>query len=111
MTKIPFVAALLTIAGVVCASSVIAADFEAGKKKAETVCQACHGPEGNKPITPDIPVLAGQHYEYLLAALMQYNKGQRTNPMMMPMAKPLTVSEIEDVAWYFSKQQGLKVKY
>lgn len=92
------------------ALSCFAADYDKGKEKA-AACAACHGAEGSKPITPDIPILAGQHYEYIIAALHQYQKGQRTNPMMMPMAKPLTVDEIENLAMYFSKQSGLSVKY
>ena len=35
----------------------------AGKKKADEACAACHGPEGNKPITPETPRLGGQQYE------------------------------------------------
>jgi cytochrome c553 len=30
---------------------------------------------------------------------------------MSPMAKPLSDKDIKDVAWYFSKQQGLVSKY
>ena len=35
-----------------------AADIEAGRKKAQEVCAACHGPEGNSA-TADFPRLAG----------------------------------------------------
>ena len=45
---------------------------EAGKAKAAQVCAACHGPEGSKPSAPDQPVLAGQHYDYLVKALSDY---------------------------------------
>jgi len=44
-------------------------------------------------------------------SLQAYRKGARENPLMSPMAKPLTDAEISDVAWYFSKQQGLVEKY
>ncbi|MSQ58870.1 MAG: cytochrome c [Betaproteobacteria bacterium] len=88
-----------------------AADYDAGKKKATEVCGMCHGPEGNKPITPDTPILAGQHYEYLVAAINQYKKGERQNPMMAPMVQPLTKAEIKNLALYFSKQSGLRAKY
>jgi cytochrome c553 len=86
-------------------------DYDAGKKKAEEVCAACHGPDGNKTMTPDTPRLGGQYYEYLVHSLEAYKKGTRENPMMSPMAKPLTDKEIKDLAWYFSKQQGLIEKY
>jgi cytochrome c553 len=88
-----------------------ARDYEAGKKKAEEVCKACHGADGNTPLTPETPRLAGQYYDYLVHSLEAYRKGARENPLMSPVAKPLTDDEIRDVAWYFSKQQGLTEKY
>jgi len=92
-------------------SPVQARDYEAGKKKAEEVCAACHGPDGNKTITPDTPRIGGQYYEYLVHSLHAYKKGARENAMMSPMAKPLTDREIKDLAYYFSKQKGLVEKY
>jgi cytochrome c553 len=97
--------------GVALAGHVQARDYEAGKKKADEVCKACHGADGNTPLTPETPRLAGQYYDYLVHSLEAYRKGTRENPLMSPMAKPLTDDEIRDVAWYFSKQQGLAEKY
>jgi cytochrome c553 len=74
-----------------------AADLEAGKKKAAEVCGACHGPEGNKPLDPTQPVLAGQHYDYLVRALTDYKIGKRSNPIMKGFASQLSKKEIEDV--------------
>jgi cytochrome c553 len=51
-------ACLMSAAG----GPVFAGDYEAGKEKA-AACAACHGPDGNKPITPDIPRLGGQYYD------------------------------------------------
>ncbi len=89
----------------------MSADYEAGKKKAAEVCAACHGPEGDKPITPETPILAGQYTDYLEHALKAYKKGTRQNAMMSAMAQPLTEAEIQDLALYFSRQHGLQVKY
>jgi cytochrome c553 len=89
----------------------IAKDYEAGKKKVQEVCVACHGEDGNKGMTPDTPRLGGQYYDYLVHALQQYKKGKRQNPLMTPMAQPLSDQEISDLAWYFSKQKGLSSKY
>jgi cytochrome c553 len=83
------------------------ADDDAGKKKAEMACAACHGPEGNKPITPETPRLAGQQYDYLVQALIQYRNGTRNNAVMSAMAKPLTEKELQELAGYYAKQQGL----
>lgn len=92
-------------------ANTFARDYEAGKKKAAEVCAACHGEDGNKPITPDTPLLGGQYYDYLVHALEAYKSGKRQNPMMSPMAQPLSKDDIRDLAHYFSKQQGLAVRY
>src|SRR5262249_39653677 len=78
MNKPTVILALLMAA---VAGPAVADDYAAGKEKAAT-CAACHGPEGNKPITPDIPRLAGQYYEYLVHSLKAYRSGARDNAMM-----------------------------
>ena len=92
------------------ATTTALAKDEAGKKKADEACVACHGPEGNKPITPETPRLAGQEYGYLVQSLNEYRKGTRDNPIMGALAKPLTEKEIRDLAGYFARQQGLTTK-
>src|SRR5262250_117007 len=101
-----FVIALVLYALPICVTLAAAGD-DAGKKKADEACAACHGPEGNKPITPETPRLGGQQYGYLVQALNDYRKGTRDNPVMSAMAKPLTEKEIDELAGYYSKQQGL----
>lgn len=86
-----------------------AANPVAGKEKAKT-CAACHGPDGNSA-APDFPRLAGQHYDYLVKALSDYKAGERKNAIMAPQAANLSKRDIEDLAAYFSQQQGLVVKY
>ena len=76
---------------------------ENGKAKAQP-CAACHGPEGNKPIGPDFPILAGQHVDYLRKALLDYKSGARANPIMKGLAEPLSGQDIEDLAAYFAAQ-------
>ena len=76
---------------------------ESGKAKAQT-CVACHGPEGNKPIGPDFPILAGQYADYMRKALLDYKSGARTNPIMKGLAEPLSKQDIEDLAAYFAAQ-------
>jgi len=92
-----------------CATPALAKD-DAGKKKAEQACAGCHGPDGNKPVTPETPRLAGQQYGYLVQALNDYRKGARDDPVMSAMAKPLTEKEVGELAEYFSKQPGLTTK-
>ena len=88
-----------------------AGDIEAGKKKVAEVCAACHGPDGNKPLMPDYPILAGQHADYLAATLKKYKNGKRANPIMMGMAATLSDEDILNVAAYFAAQKGLELKY
>jgi cytochrome c553 len=84
---------------------------QAGAKKAET-CKACHGEGGAKPIQPDYPVLAGQHYDYLVAVLNQYKSGKRKNASMNGFAAALKPEDIRDLAAYFASQPSdLKMKY
>lgn len=88
-----------------------AGNAEAGAKKADT-CKACHGEGGAKPIQADYPVLAGQHYDYLVAALNQYKSGKRKNASMNGFAAALKPEDIRDLAAYFSSQKSdLKTKY
>ena len=82
------------------------ADANAGKEKAKQVCAACHGEAGDKPLQPDYPILAGQHRDYLQKSLRDYKSGLRKNPVMGPMAQPLTRDEIRDLADWFSSQSS-----
>jgi cytochrome c553 len=88
----------------------MAANIEAGKKKAAEVCAACHGPDGNSP-APAFPKLAGQHADYLAKTLSEYKSGVRKDPIMAGMAAPLSKEDIENLAAYFATQPGLKTKY
>jgi cytochrome c553 len=103
--------ALIAGAGFAVAGTAVAADAAAGKEKSQ-MCAACHGPDGNTPIMPEYPKLAGQPADYLEKALSDYKKGARKNPMMMPMAQGLSKQDIKDLAAYYASLKGdLKVKY
>jgi cytochrome c553 len=105
---LPALAAVATLAFAAPASA--GGDAAAGAKKAET-CAACHGPGGAKPTTPDYPVLAGQHEDYLAQALLAYKNGKRKNAIMNGMAAPLSKQDIADLAEYFSHQKALTDRY
>lgn len=79
---------------------------ENGKAKAAQVCAACHGADGNKPSDPTQPILAGQHYDYLVRALTDYKIGRRTNPIMKGFAAQLSKKDIEDLAAWFASQKS-----
>jgi cytochrome c553 len=97
--------AALALAAMAVAASAYAGDAARGKQKAEQVCGACHGPDGNKPSAPDQPVLAGQYEDYLVRALSDYKNGRRNNAIMKGFAGQLSKQDIEDLAAWFSSQQ------
>jgi len=109
MNRLIVVAGLTGVLGYT--SPALADDLAAAKQKAEQVCAACHGPEGNKPVTPDTPKLAGQHDDYLEHALAEYQSGTRQNALMNGLAKPLSKQEIKELAQYFSQRAGLETRY
>jgi cytochrome c553 len=97
------------ILAVLCSAAFVAqarGNAESGKAKAAQVCAACHGPDGNKPSAPDQPILAGQHYDYLVRALTDYKIGRRNNPIMKGFAAQLSKQDIEDLAAWFSSQKS-----
>ncbi len=98
-----FILALLLVSA---ASVVSAGDIEAGKSKAAS-CVACHGSQGKSSI-PGYPHLAGQKAEYLVAKLKSFKSGEWVSPIMGPMAKPLSDTDISDLAAYFSSMQPCK---
>jgi cytochrome c553 len=104
--------AVMVAAGLAVAGNALAGgDAAKGKEKA-ALCTACHGPEGNAPIAPEYPRLAGQPDDYLEKALRDYKSGKRKNPLMGPQAQNLSKDDIKDLAAYFSSLSGdLKVKY
>lgn len=89
-----------------CSNSLMAAgNVAAGEEKAVT-CQACHGVAGAKSVTPDIPLLAGQHEDYLVHTLKAYRSGARQQAVMSTFAQQLSDRDIADLAAYFSVQDS-----
>lgn len=89
-----------------------AADIEAGKQLATTVCAACHGPSGIS-VSDTVPNLAGQRARYIEAQLKFFKDGTRNEPgtvsraaIMNAIAAQLSAEEIANVAAYFESQPG-----
>ncbi|MEE9493887.1 MAG: cytochrome c [Gammaproteobacteria bacterium] len=78
----------------------VAGDAAAGKAKAAS-CAGCHGAGGhsNNPLWPN---LAGQQEAYMVKQLKAFKDGSRSDPMMSPMAKPLSDADIDNLAAYFA---------
>ncbi len=97
MKKLMTAAAALALLS---APAFAAGDAEAGKAKA-AVCAACHGAEGISAV--DIyPNLAGQKAAYTVSQLKAFKAGERSNPIMAPMAMPLSDQDMEDLAAYYA---------
>lgn len=100
--------ALLTVlyglqAGVAFASEQpVAGSAEQGQAKAAP-CVACHGVNGNS-VNPAWPNLAGQHASYIKRQLAAFKSDARRDPLMTPMAKPLSEQDMADLAAYYSAQ-------
>jgi cytochrome c553 len=89
-----------------------AADIEAGKAKAVTVCAACHGANGVS-VSDTIPNLAAQRAGYLEAQLKVFKDGTRkqanatsSTHTMIAIATQLSADDIANVAAYFASLPG-----
>ena len=85
-----------------------AGNAEAGQTKS-VACAACHGPNGNSPVNPIWPKLAGQHTKYTEKQLKDFKSGARQDPTMIGMVAPLNDQDMADLAAYFatkSKDSG-----
>lgn len=71
------------------------------------VCQSCHGIDGNLSLQDDYPKLGGQHFDYLVHALKAYRSGDRNHAIMSGFAQGLSDQDIEDLAAWYSRQEGL----
>ena len=80
-------------------------DVPADKRpKSSEVCLACHGTNG-VGITADYPTISGQHRDYIVRSLLDYQKGGRKNPVMAGMAANLTREDIEALATFYAGQK------
>jgi cytochrome c553 len=48
-------------------------------------CLTCHGEQGNKPLLPDYPEIAGQNVPYLLQQMKDIKSGERANGQSIAM--------------------------
>ncbi|HEX7439700.1 MAG TPA: c-type cytochrome [Caldimonas sp.] len=84
---------------------------DVAKLLAQANCASCHGANFSTPIDPSYPKLAGQHADYLYAALKAYQTDKnphvgRSNAIMMGMARPFTHVELKMLSAYFAALPG-----
>ena len=78
----------------------LAADLEAGKKKAE-LCAGCHGDNGISQ-TENIPSLAGQPDQFVQWQLVFFRSGSRKNEQMQPIVEQIDNEDIRNLGAYFA---------
>lgn len=74
-------------------------------------CSSCHGENYNKPIDGSYPKIAGQHADYLFAALKSYKTEQnpnvgRANAIMAAQVKQFSFDELKAIANYIGSLPG-----
>ena len=74
-------------------------------------CISCHGDNFAKPIDPSYPKIAGQHADYLYAALRSYKTENnqyvgRSNGVMAGIAKQFSNAELKALASYVGSING-----
>lgn len=75
-----------------------------GKALYEKQCQECHGKNGEGQKEKFYPVIAGQHYKYLLRQMTEIRDGKRrnANPDMVKVIKPYTEPQLVAISAYQS---------
>jgi len=81
------------------------AHLEEGKKLFERDCVKCHQAHGEGDKDQFFPVLAGQHYKYMLrqATAIRDGKRRNANPDMVKIIKPYTDEQIDAIVDYMSR--------
>jgi cytochrome c553 len=75
-----------------------------GKELYEKQCKECHGANGEGVKDKFYPVIAGQHYKYLLRQMTEIRDGHRrnANPDMVKVIKPYTNDQLVAISAYQS---------
>jgi cytochrome c553 len=75
-----------------------------GKQLYDKDCADCHGAKGEGDAVKYFPMVAAQHYKYLLREVNFIRDGDRrnSNPDMVNAIKPYTSSDLEAVSDYMA---------
>ena len=81
------------------------ADLTRGKALYARDCEVCHGERGEGDAAKFHPLIAAQHYRYLLREVRMIRDGERgnANPDMVKVIKSYSDQELEAVADYVSR--------
>ena len=70
------------------------------------MCIGCHGIAGYQATFPEVyrvPMIAGQSQKYIVAALTEYQKGDRKHPSMRGIATSLGAQDMADLGAYYEQ--------
>ena len=98
INKKVLISVALLVAAVFATQASASGDAERGEVLADT-CLGCHGIPGYRNAYPSyrVPMLGGQHADYLVIALQGYKSGQRQHPTMQAQATSLSDQDIQDL--------------
>lgn len=102
-----FIPLFLSVIAFAFSANSIAADPANGEKLSQT-CLGCHGAPGLRNASPvfHVPMIGGQHPEYIVSALQAYKSKQRSHPTMQAQAASLSDQDMQDIAAYFNGLTG-----
>lgn len=99
----------LAVGSAVAAEPLSKADPAKGQTIASTVCAACHGPDGNSPLSAN-PKIAGQIPEYLEKQLRDFKAvdgkpAARPSAIMSGMVAGLSAEDMRNLAAYYGAKE------
>ena len=103
-TRVPAIA--LLVLGTTCATMPAGAqtgNAQAGSEKI-AMCLGCHEIPGWRTAYPEVyrvPMIAGQHPQYIVKALQEYRSGERSHPSMRAIAGSLSDEDMANLAAYY----------
>jgi cytochrome c553 len=96
---------IVAAASVLLASHAPSALADPAAQLAASKCTVCHGIHG-EGAPSGMPRLAGQNADYMNHALSMFKAGTRASPIMQPVARILSDTQIRQLADYFSSQRA-----
>jgi len=95
------------LAGAISGVNVHAADIARGEQLSQT-CLGCHGNPGLRNPGPvySIPLIGGQHADYIVSALKAYKSKERSHRTMQAQAANLSETDMADIGAYFAAIEG-----
>ena len=95
MTKISL-AGYVTLVTLILPLASQAENTDGGGLYKKHACDSCHGKNGQQPISPDYPLLAGQNARYLLRQMVDIRAGTRANGLAATMKAAVAQVSDED---------------